>query len=94
MFQNHTNTQKYANAPANVHAQEIQELAKGHCFGRKLRFAQLRILTITPHVIAVSAQQRHNETGVRCIRRRSGSAAGVFLIIFSFYSLSTIDACY
>ena len=52
--------------------------AKGHCFVRKLRIAQLRILTISGHVIAVSAQQRDNEKGVRCIRRRSGSAAGQF----------------
>ena len=40
---------------------------------RKLRNAQLRILTISGHVIAVSAQQRDNEKGVRCARRRSGS---------------------
>ena len=39
----------------------------------------MRILTISRDVIAVSAQQRDNEKGVRCIRRRSGSAAGQFL---------------
>ena len=32
----------------------------GHCFVRKLRIAQLRILTISGHLIAVSAQQQDN----------------------------------
>ena len=37
---------------------------KGQYFARKLRIAQLRILTISGHVIAVSAQRRDNEYGV------------------------------
>jgi len=39
----------------------IGTCVKGPCFARKLRIAQLRILTISGHVIAVSAQQRDNE---------------------------------
>ena len=65
--------------PGNI---RIGAGAKGHCFSRKLRIAQLRILTISRHVIAVSAQQRDNEKGERCIRRRSGSAAGQFSRFF------------
>ena len=62
--------------------------AKGHCFVRKLRIAQLRTLTISRHVIAVSAQQRDNEKGVRCIRRRSGSPAGQFFNAFVVFFLA------
>ena len=42
----------------------IGTCVKGPCFARKLRIAQLRILTISGHMIAVSAQQRDNEKGV------------------------------
>ena len=38
---------------------------KGQCFARKLRIAQLRNLTISIHVTAVSAQQRDNESDVQ-----------------------------
>ena len=34
---------------------------KGQCFAMKLRIAQVRILTISGHVISVSAQRRDNE---------------------------------
>ena len=56
--------------------------AQRHCFSRKLPIAQLPILTISRHVIAVSAQQLDNEKGVRCIRRRNGSTAGQFSQFF------------
>ena len=42
----------------------IGAAVKALCFVRKLRIAQLRLLTISGHVIAVSAQQRDNEKGV------------------------------
>ena len=45
----------------------IGACANVHCFARKLRIAQLRIRTISGHVILVSAQQRDNEKGVRCM---------------------------
>ena len=42
----------------------MSKCAKGHYFARKLRIAQLLILTISGHVIAVSAQHRDNESDV------------------------------
>ena len=42
----------------------IGTCVKGPGFARKLLIAQLRILIISGHVIAVSAQQRDNEKGV------------------------------
>jgi hypothetical protein len=64
--------------------------AKDHCFVRKLRIAQLRFLTISRHVIAVSAQQREERTiytKAKWIRCRS-----VFLIVLSFSSSPSIAA--
>ena len=78
------------NAPANVHAQELRigAGAKGHCFVRKLRIAQLRILTISRHVIVVSAQQRDNCKGVRCIRGEVVPLQVSFLSVFVVFSLA------
>ena len=70
-FENNTNTHRNTGTHPRTSTPKqwpfaghirIGAYAKGHCFGRKLRFAQLRILTITPHV--VSAQQRHNAVGI------------------------------
>ena len=80
-FENNTNTHRNTRTHPRTSTHRKYKnwrIRKRSLFWQEVTFAQLRILTITPHVIAVSAQQRHNETGVRCIRRRSGSAAGQF----------------
>ena len=57
----HTGTRDRTRERTHTGNVRIGTCVKGPCFARKLRVAQLRILTISGHVIAVSAQQRDNE---------------------------------
>ena len=53
----HTGTHSRTRERTHTGNIRMSKCAKGHYFARKLRIAQLLILTISGHVIAVSAQR-------------------------------------
>ena len=95
MFQNNTNTHRNTRTHPRTSTHRTYKnwrRRKRSLLCRKLRIAQLQILTISHHVIAVSAQQREGRkmyTKARWIRGRS--VFNYFVVFFlAIYSCSLL----